>query len=162
MKIKQANKSDISVLVTLLRDSFIGVAQKYGLTIENCPKHVAFYTKKRLDEDLTKGMKYYILFVDDAPCGCVALIPAKSGVCYLGRLAVLPKHRNKGYGKMLVNHIFEQALKIRVKRVEIGMVSKDRKLKNWYRKFGFTNKGTKKFDDFPFTIAFMYKNLINV
>lgn len=162
MKIKQANKSDISVLVTLLRDSFIGVAQKYGLTIENCPKHVAFYTKKRLDEDLTKGMKYYILYVDDEPCGCVALIPAKSGVCYLGRLAVLPKHRNKGYGKMLVNHIFEQALKIRVKRVEIGMVSKDRKLKNWYRKFGFKNNGTKKFDDFPFIIAFMYKNLINV
>lgn len=162
MKIKKTSKSDISVLVTLLRDSFKNVAQKYGLTIENCPRHVAFYTEERLNEDLTKGMKYYILYENDEPCGCVALIPAKSGVCYLGRLAVLPKHRKKGYGKKLVNYVFEQALKIGFKRVEIGMVSKDRKLKNWYRKFGFTNKGTKKFDDFPFTIAFMYKNLINV
>ena len=162
MKIKQANKTDISILVTLLRNSFKGVAQKYGLTTENCPKHVAFYTREKLQSDLKKGMKYYILYVDGKPCGCVALKQAESGVCYLGRLAVLPKHRKKGYGKMLVNHIFKQALKISVKRVEIGMVSKDRKLKNWYRKFGFINNGTKKFDDFPFKVAFMYKDIVRV
>jgi len=162
MKIKKANKNDISVLVTLLRNSFKEVAEKYGLTIENCARHVAFYTEKRLDEDLAKGMKYYILYVDDEPRGCVALIPAKSGVCYLGRLGVLPKHRNKGYGKMLVNHIFEQSQNIGFERIEIGMVSKDKKLKNWYRKFGFKNNGTKKFDDFPFTVAFMYKDIVKV
>ncbi len=162
MKIKQANKNDISILVTLLRDSFRDVAQKFGLTIENCPKHVAFYTQERLKSDLKKGMKYYILYLDDGPCGCVALKQAESGICYLGRLAVLPKHRNKGCGEMLVNHIFKQALKIGVKRVEISLVSKDKKLKNWYRKFGFINNCTKKLDDFPFIVAFMYKDIINV
>ena len=160
MKIEQANKCDISILVTLLRDSFKDVAQKYGLTIENCPKHVAFYTKERLDEDFDKGMKYYILYVDNEPYGCVALKQAKPEVCYLGRLAVLPEHRNKGYGEALVNYIFKQADLSGAQREEIGMISKDRKLKNWYRKFGFVNKGTKKFNDFPFTVAFMYKNIV--
>lgn len=162
MKIKQASKSDISILVTLLRDSFRDVAQKFGLTIENCPKHVAFYTQERLASDLKRGMKYYILSKDDEPCGCVALKQAESEVCYLGRLAVLPKHRSKGYGKILVIHLFEQAKRTGAQRVEIGLISRDRKLKNWYRKFGFVNKGTKKFDDFPFIVAFMYKDLINV
>ena len=162
MKIKRANKKDISVLVALLCDSFKEVAEKYKLTIKNCPKHVAFYTQERLTSDLKNDMKYYILYVDNEPCGCVALKSTESDLCYLGRLAVLPAQRNKGYGNMLVNHIFEQALKIGFKRVEIGMISKNKKLKNWYRKFGFSDKNTKKFDDFPFTIAFMYKNLINV
>ena len=162
MSIRQARKSDISILVTLLRDSFMDVAEKFHLTIENCPKHVAFYTQERLTSDLKKGMKYYILSDNDESCGCVALKKAESGVCYLGRLAVLPKHRNKGYGKMLVNHLFKQAKRIGAQSVEIGMISKDKKLKNWYRKFGFVNKGTKKFDDFPFTVAFMYKELVDI
>ena len=104
-------------------------------------------------------MKYYILYKKDRPCGCVALKQAESEICYLARLAVLPEYRKQGHGKALVNHIFKQAGKIGFKRVEIGMISKDRRLKNWYKEFGFVNKGTKKFDHFPFTVTFMYKNL---
>ena len=159
MVIRQANKSDISILLTLLRDSFKEVAKRFDLTVKNCPKYVAFYTKERLASDFEKGMKYYILLQDNRPCGCIALEQASPDVCYLGRLAVLPRHRNKGYGKALVNHILDRAQEIGVKRVELGMISKERKLKNWYRKFGFVNKGTKKFDHFPFTVAFMYKEL---
>ena len=40
------------------------------------------------------------------------------------------------------------------------MISKDRKLKNWYKQFGFIQKETKKYDEFPFKIAYMYKKLV--
>jgi len=89
----------------------------------------------------------------------VALEEADPDVCYLGRLSVLPRHRRKGYGEALVNYIFDQAKTIGYRRVEIGIISKHRKLKNWYKKFGFVQKGTKKFDHLPFTVAFMYKKL---
>jgi N-acetylglutamate synthase-like GNAT family acetyltransferase len=159
MVIRQAKKSDINILLTIIRDSFKNVAKRFDLTFENCPGYVAFYTEEKLKSDFKRGMKYYILYEDGQPCGCIALEKARPDLCYLGRLAVLPEHRNKGFGKALVNHLFEQARKTGICRIEIGMISKDRKLKNWYRRFGFENKETKRFNQFPFIVAFMYKEL---
>ena len=159
MKIRKAKKSDKDVLTALIRDSFRDVAEKFSLTAESCPKFPAFDAKERIAGDFEKGLKFYILEEKDRACGCVALEKAGPDLCYLGRLAVLPEHRNKGYGHALVNHLFEQAGKIGIRRVEIGIISKHRKLKNWYRKFGFTQSRTRKFEHLPFTVAFMYKEL---
>jgi N-acetylglutamate synthase-like GNAT family acetyltransferase len=159
MVIREAKKTDIDVLVNLLRSSFRGVAEKFGITEENNPKSLAFCTNERIVSDLEKDLTYYILQEGDQPCGCVALERAGPGVCYLMRLAVLPKYRGKGYGKMLVHHIFEQSRTFGAHRVEIAMISKDRKLKKWYKKLGFTQKGTKKYDHLPFIVAFMYREL---
>ena len=159
MFIREAKQSDMADLVNLLRDSFRDVAERFELTEENCPRFLAFCTNKRIESNLEKGVTYYILEKDGRPCGCVALERAKPDVCYLMRLAVLPKHRGKGYGKMLVRHIFDRARKTGTHRVEIAMISKDRKLKSWYKKLGFLQKSTKKFDHLPFTVAFMYREL---
>ena len=159
MVIREAEETDSKTLVSLLRDAFRDVAERFGITEENNPRSLAFCTNERIEDDFGKGVTYYILEKDGKPCGCVALERAKPDVCYLMRLAVLPEHRSKGYGKMLVQHIFERARKTGIRRVEIAMISKDRKLKNWYRKFGFIQKDTKKFDHLPFTVMFMYRQL---
>ena len=159
MVIRQANKANIDVLVTLLRSSFRDVAERFEITEENNPKSLAFCTNERIEGDLEKDLTYYILEKDGRPCGCVALERAKPSVCYLMRLAVLPEFRGKGYGKMLVHHIFDEVRKTGARRVEIAMISKDRKLKNWYKKLGFIQKSTKKYDHLPFIVAFMYREL---
>jgi N-acetylglutamate synthase-like GNAT family acetyltransferase len=159
MIIRDAKKTEKEVLIALIRDSFRDVAEKFALTAESCPKFPAFNAKERVEGDFEKGLMYYILEENGRTCGCVALEKAGPDLCYLGRLAVLPEHRNKGYGQALVNHLFEQARKFGIRRVEIGIISKHRKLKNWYRKFGFIEKGTKKFDHLPFNVAFMYREL---
>jgi N-acetylglutamate synthase-like GNAT family acetyltransferase len=159
MIIRDANKADKDILIALIRDSFRDVADKFALTVENCPKFPAFNAKERIEGDFEKGLKFYILEVNGRACGCVALEKAGPDVCYLGRLAVLPEYRNQGFGKALVNHLFEQAGKIGIRQVDIGIISKHRKLKNWYKKFGFKQSRTKKFDHLPFTVAFMYKEL---
>ena len=159
MVIREAKRADIDVLVTLLRSSFRNVAEKFGITEDNNPKSLAFCTNDRIENDLEKDLTYYILEKDGRPCGCVALERAKPGVCYLMRLAVLPEHRGRGYGKMLVQHIFEKARATSARRVEIAMISKDTRLKKWYKKLGFTQKNTKKYDHLPFTVAFMYREL---
>lgn len=155
MIIRQASEADIDTLVTLLRSSFSDVAERFELTIENCPKNLAFCTKERIKSDFDRGLIYYILEKDGQPCGCVAIEKAGPDVCYLQRLAVLPQHRKKGHGKKLVKHIFSQAWKNGAQKVEIGIISEDTKLKNWYSQFGFVQKSTKKFDHLPFIVAFM-------
>jgi N-acetylglutamate synthase-like GNAT family acetyltransferase len=155
MIIRQANEADIDTLVNLLRSSFSDVAERFELTIENCPKNLAFCTKERVKSDLERGLRYYILEKDGQHHGCVAIEKASPDVCYLERIAVLPQYRRKGYGKKLVNHIFDQAKKNGAKKLEIGIISEDTKLKNWYMKFGFVQKGTKKFDHLPFVVAFL-------
>ena len=159
MVIRNAKKSDKEVLVALLLESFRDVGEKFALTVENCPNFAGFNARERVEADFEKGLRYYILEEEGQACGCVALEKARPDVCYLGRLAVLPEHRNKGFGQALVNHLFERARKMGIRRVEIGLISKHRKLKKWYKKFGFVQKSTKKFDHLPFIVAFMYKEL---
>ena len=106
MIIRDAKKSDKEVLIALIRDSFRDVAEKFALTAENCPRFPAFNAKERVEGDFKKGLKYYILEKNNKVCGCVALEKAGPDLCYLGRLAVLPEHRNKGFGQALVNHLF--------------------------------------------------------
>jgi N-acetylglutamate synthase-like GNAT family acetyltransferase len=159
MVIREAIRADIDVLVNLLRISFRDVAERFGITKENNPRSLAFCTNERIESDLEKDLTYYILEKDGRPCGCVALEKAKPGVYYLMRLAVLPEHRGKGYGKMLVNYIFEKSRATGARRIEIAMISKDTKLKKWYKKLGFIQKSTKKYDHLPFVVAFMYREL---
>lgn len=159
MVIRNAKKADKDIIVALLRESFRDVAEKFALTVENCPKFGGFNARERVEKDFVNGLRYYILKEKGKACGCVALEKAGPDVCYLGRLVVLPEHRNKGFGQALVNHVFEQAKKMGIRRVEIGLISKHRKLKKWYKKFGFVQNRTKKFDHLPFIVAFMYKEL---
>ena len=123
MTIREANEGDIGTLVTLLRESFRDVAERFELTVENCPKNLAFCTDQRIKGDIERGLSYYILEQDDRPCGCVALEKASPEVCYLERLAVLPEHRRKGYGKMLVEHIFDKAAENGSQHVDIGIIA---------------------------------------
>ncbi|MHC4119056.1 MAG: GNAT family N-acetyltransferase [Planctomycetota bacterium] len=155
MIIRDANEADVGILVTLLRESFRDVAERFELTVENCPKNLAFCTDQRVRSDIERGLSYHILEHGDKPYGCVALEKASPDVCYLERLAVLPQHRRKGCGKMLVEHIFDKAAAGGSQRVEIGIIAEDEKLRNWYGKFGFLLKGTKTFDHLPFVVAFM-------
>jgi N-acetylglutamate synthase-like GNAT family acetyltransferase len=155
MTIREANEGDVDTLATLLRESFRDVAERFELTVENCPKNLAFCTDQRILADIERGLMYFILERDGEPCGCVALEKANPDVCYLERLAVLPEHRGKGCGKMLVEHIFDEAAGNGSQRVEIGIIAEDTELRRWYGKFGFVLKSTKTFDHLPFVVAFM-------
>ena len=58
-----------------------------------------------------------------------------------------------------MKHLFSEAEKAGVTRVEIGLIAEDKSLGQWYAQFGFVPTTTKKIDGFPFTVAFMAKNL---
>jgi N-acetylglutamate synthase-like GNAT family acetyltransferase len=159
MTIRPAHADDIQSVVSLLRRACATVAERFGLTKENCPKSPAFYAEERVRADLERGVQYYLLEHEGEVCGCVALERAKPELGYLERLAVLPGQRSKGYGQALVRHVQAQAQSIGLERISIGIISEDTPLKDWYRRLGFVETGTKSFDHLPFTVAFMEMEL---
>lgn len=114
----------------LIRDSFRDVAERLNLTISNCPTHPSNCEDKWIETAFDKGINYFILENNNTPCGCVALEWAQPGICYLERLAVLPKYRGNGYGKVLVEHIFKKAKVFGVNCIEIGIIAESTKLRD--------------------------------
>ena len=71
--IVQASRADIARLARLIRESFLGVAKRFDLTLQNCPRHPSNYTSQWVEKDLDRGVRYFILIVDNAAVGCVGI-----------------------------------------------------------------------------------------
>lgn len=155
--IRDALSSDIPILTALIRNSFRDVADRFNLTSENCPTHPSNCMNEWVESALKKGIKYYILERESVPCGCVALEQAQPGVFYLERLSVLPQFRRNGFGELLVNYALNEAQKLGAHRVDIGIISQQTELKEWYKKLGFSIKKESQFEHLPFVVAFMTK-----
>jgi diamine N-acetyltransferase len=157
--IRNAEVNDIPTLTRLIRSAFQDVAKRFHLNAVNCPKHPSNCTSEWIEDGFQKGIKYYILETESKPQGCVALERASTRICYLERLAVLPRTRRQGFGQALVSHALKRAVQAGARRVEIGLMAEHEELKAWYQRIGFNLTGTKNFAHLPFEVAFMAKKL---
>jgi N-acetylglutamate synthase-like GNAT family acetyltransferase len=155
IQIREANSADISLLSSLVRQSYCDVAERFTLTPANCPKHPSNCTDEWIENDLARGVSYFILEHRNIPAGCAAIEKAEVDLCYLERLAVLPHERKRGLGSQLVEHIFRTARERESKKISIGIIAAQTELKQWYRKFGFVEGETKEFNHLPFRVTFM-------
>ena len=157
--IRNAEVTDITTLAYLIRTAFQDVAKRFNLNAANCPKHPSNCTVDWIEDAFQKEIMYYILETDAKPQGCVALERASTRVCYLERLAVAPRVRNRGFGQALVAHALSRAAQAGAQRVEIGIMADHEELKAWYLRLGFNLTSTKNFAHLPFEVAFMAKEL---
>lgn len=153
--IRAVLEQELTQCAALLREAFGTVAQELSLTQQNCPTNPAFITEERLTEEYHMGKEQFVLCKDDSLIGFAELTKKDDTTCELGRLAVLPKYRHMGGGKMLLDYAKEQAKKRGVKQITIGIIEENTRLKNWYEAHGFVHTGTKRFDHLPFTVGFM-------
>ena len=153
--IKLANLEDSALLCRLIRDSFRDVAERFSLTLQNCPKHPSNYTEEWVQKDFARGVTYLILSQNNVPVGCVALEKANDDLCFLERLAVLPEKRRKGFGRTLVDHVFSKARVMGAKEISIGIIAAQTELNRWYQKIGFVEGETKEFPHLPFQVTLM-------
>jgi N-acetylglutamate synthase-like GNAT family acetyltransferase len=154
-KIRVCTQKDIGVLVETIRSSFKDVAERFGLTQENAPRHPSNCTEDWIQKDMERGVAYFIIENENSIAGCVALELANSDVCYLERLAVLPNQRQRGFGKALVIHVLSNAKLLGAHRVSIGTIAEHTELKNWYKRIGFVEGESKEFAQLPFRVTFM-------
>jgi N-acetylglutamate synthase-like GNAT family acetyltransferase len=157
--IREASTADAERLAELIREGFRDVAERFGLTRENCPKHPSQCEASWVSSAMARGVRY---FVDESPVelrGCVAVERVAEGVGYLERLAVLPDHRRDGLGTALVNHSEEHARAEGIRRLEVGVIAGQGELVAWYGRRGFALFRTARFAHLPFEVAFLGKGL---
>jgi GNAT superfamily N-acetyltransferase len=159
-KIRTAGSDEAGLLAELIRSSFRDVAERFGLTLRNCPSHPSNCTAEWIQKDWERGVTFYILENGFGPVGCVALEKASPELCYLERLAVLPAERGQGYGKLLAEHVFSLASAMGTQAVSIAIIAEQSELKQWYEKLGFVEKETKTYPHLPFRVMFMHCDLL--
>jgi N-acetylglutamate synthase-like GNAT family acetyltransferase len=154
-KIRICTKEDTQVLAETIRRSFKDVAESFGLTEENAPRHPSNCTVDWIRKDMERGVTYFAIENKNHVVGCVALERANTEVCYLERLAVLPDQRRRGFGKALVKHVLSESKLLGVHRVSIGIIAKHIEVKDWYKGLGFVEGESKEFPHLPFLVTFM-------
>jgi len=154
-EIRVCTKEDAQVLAETTRKSFRDVAERFGLTQENAPRHPSNCTADWIREYTEHSITYFAIEKNNHVVGCVALEQANSQVCYLERLAVLPNQRRRGFGNALVKHTLSEARLLGVNYVSIGIIAEQTELKDWYKRFGFVEGESKEFPHLPFRVTFM-------
>lgn len=157
--IRQATPDDAPLLAALIRAAFRDVAERFGLTPENCPTHPSNCTEGWVRDAMARGVRCYVLEADGRPAGCVGLELADEEAAYLERLSVLPEFRRRGFGAALVAHVGQEARRLGRRRLQIALIADHRDLRHWYKKLGFRETGVRRFEHLPFDVLFMSLNL---
>lgn len=150
----------LAATLQVIRAAFATVARESGLTQESAPSNAAYLTLDRLRADLNAGLRLFALIANGTTVGSVSLRAGReAGSAEMLRLAVLPDHRGRGYGRALVDHVVRLATADGARAVTIGIVADNTRLLAWYRACGFTPTGTRTFEHLPFTVMFLRRPL---
>lgn len=155
MSITRAESENAELLASIVSLSNKDVAQQFGLTQINNPKHPSFYTPNWVLSDFERGEEYFIFNTEGVGVGCVAFESPDPNTTYLNRLSVLPTHRRQGIGESLVKYIIEYSKSKKISNVSIGIIADHMKLKEWYLKLGFVEVETKRFPHLPFEVTYL-------
>ncbi|HEY3281895.1 MAG TPA: GNAT family N-acetyltransferase [Armatimonadota bacterium] len=153
--IREAGPEDAEGLAELIRVSFAEVAERHGLTSDNCPSHPSFCTPEWVRRDLERGSRFFVAELDGGAIGCVSLGRGHHAPLELRRLAVAPAHRHRGLGERLVHRALEEAWASGARSVEIGIIADDFRLRRWYEALGFRLLRTCAFSHLPFEVAIL-------
>ena len=150
---------DLETSVGVIRASFLTVAGEFNLTPENAPTNAAFIKFADLLKMRDRGIAMFGLFEDDAQTGFVAVERADENVFYLEKLAVLPGHRHRGFGRALIEFVCEHVKHEGGSTVSIGIIDDHTVLKRWYQACGFTVTGAKSFQHLAFKVCFLSRTV---
>ena len=78
--IHSASFHDAEIIAFIVSQGNNDVAEKFGLTLENNPKHPSFYTKEWVLSDIDRGEEYFLYRINGVNCGCVAFEQPNSDI----------------------------------------------------------------------------------
>ncbi|MBS5734669.1 MAG: GNAT family N-acetyltransferase [Clostridiales bacterium] len=153
--IYEVDKNELQECLDVIHQSFSTVAEQFGLTQENCPKHTSFIPLSILETQMNWGWHMCALYAGKKVIGYMSLSKESEDVYELHNLAVLPEYRHNGFGKLLLEYAKEAVRSLGGNTIKIGIIEESIALKNWYIANGFVHTGTKKFDHLPFTSGYL-------
>ena len=130
--IRQITQYEIDECISVIKKSFIDVAESFNITKENAPNYVLFSTDfEKLKTQFDSGRLMFAAFEDNQIVGYYSLnIFDKE--CEINNLCVIPDYRHKGIGKTLLNHAIIKARELEINKINISIVEENVKLKSCY------------------------------
>lgn len=165
LSIKKFHVKEIETYLSIIQESFETVAEDLQLTKGIFPASGAFFDKNAFDKILNNGAELFGLYHKDITemqlVGCVA-INSKDGRKYkIMKLAILPVHRQKGYGGLLMDFVEDYILTLGGQAISLGMVSENNVLKQWYLGRNYKVTKTSPYKKTNYNICFMEKKIKN-
>lgn len=151
----EIDSDELESSLDVIHRSFQTVAEEFGLTKENCPKHTSFLPLSILEAHKTRGWRMYGLYAGKKQIGHMSLSKEEESLYEIHNLAILPEYRHNGFGKMQLDYAKETVLSLGATGIRIGIIEENTVLKNWYMENGFAHVGTKKFNHLPFTSGYL-------
>lgn len=155
MIIPISKKEQLPACLDIIHRSFRTVADEFGLTQENCPKHTSFIPICFLETQMKWGWHMFGLFQENKIIGYMSLSKESDTAFELHNLAILPQYRHKGFGAMMLDYAKEAVKKLGGCTIKIGIIEESTVLKNWYEANGFVHTRSQKFDHLPFTSGYL-------
>ena len=157
--ILEASAENADLIVRLIHESFQDVAARFLLTPENCPKHPSNCTTAWIKADQARGVRYFVLTLNRTPVGCAGLERNDDRASFLERLCVLPEHRRKGLGTLLVDHVLSEAEAMSASVLGVAIIADHTELKQWYVSQGFVETGKRTYGHLPFAVMFLERKI---
>lgn len=149
------SKEQLTACLAVIHESFATVAEEMQLTRENCPNHTSFLPLKKLQQQFEAGRLLFGVFHQEKQVGYFSLERKSDDVFELDHLGVLPEYRHRGYGRQMITYAGSVVKKRGGRKITVGIIEENTRLKEWYASMGFVHTGTKKFSGLPFTVGFM-------
>lgn len=110
--IKEIDRNEILECVTVIKDSFMTVADELGFTVENAPRFTAFAISDeglyyQLENEHRLMIAYYL--DNGKMIGYYSLLLQDDHQCELNSLCVLPEHRHNNIGAALLKDAYIRA-----------------------------------------------------
>lgn len=155
ISIIKVTKEKLPECLEVIHRSFATVADEFGLTRENCPRHTSFIPLSYLETQMKWGRLMFGLYTDKRLIGYMSLSKEDDEAYELHNLAILPEFRHSGFGKQLLDYAKETVRSLGGSKIKIGIIEESTVLKDWYIANGFEHTGSKKFDHLPFTSGYL-------
>ncbi len=145
----------------VIHQAFKTVADDLNLTVDNCPAHPSFLSKKRLIALYRSDTECYQFIQNDIQIGFIVIekSPVEEATYYIEKLAILPEYRHQGYGKQLMQFVIDRVKSLGGEKISVALIDSETVLKDWYQTLDFNETGKKTFDHLPFDVCFMAKSI---
>ncbi len=160
MTIREATTDDAGLLAEMIREAFATDATWHRLAAGDPPRGPHSCTPEWVAQQMAKAVCFYLLVIDEVPCGCAGLEQDDQETCHLKRLAVRPAFRGRGLGEALVAHVLRQAKALGAARVTLGLIADNTRLRDWYVRQGFVvEREAERHERLPFALTHMSRSL---
>ena len=155
-EVKEVGIDQLPEYAEVIRRGFATVAEDFGLTRENCPKHTSFISDTRLASFYRDGYYPFGCFADGGRMvGFIGLTDEGGGVFEMHNVSILPEYRHHGCGKAMLDFCKRKVFSLGGSKIILDMIEENRPLKAWYAANGFVHIRTEKFEGMPFTVGYM-------